>query len=81
MLAGIVSLDVFLGNLQLKRRRVFRDAIWGFEIIESARRVSNTVNYPWAENPPDEPSSFDLSNNGAPSRPSKSIARLSVDDL
>ena len=43
MLEGVVSLHVFLVNLGLKKDRIFRDAVWGCEILDAAknRRSSN----------------------------------------
>lgn len=39
MLKGYVELPTFLQRLDLKQNRVFRDAIWGWEILERARRA------------------------------------------
>lgn len=36
---GIVGLPTFLERLGLRERRVFRDAIWGWEIIEASQRA------------------------------------------
>lgn len=38
-LAGIVELPTLLERLGLRDRRVFRDAIFGFEILEAARQA------------------------------------------
>ena len=37
MLEGIVELDTVLRRLNLRDRRVFRDAVWGWEILDAAR--------------------------------------------
>ena len=39
MLHGIVELDTVLDRLGLRDRRVFRDAIWGWEILEASRKA------------------------------------------
>ena len=36
MLEGVVDLQTFLARLGLQNRRVFRDAAWGWEILEAA---------------------------------------------
>lgn len=39
LLHGTVELDTLLDRLGLRDRRVFRDALWGWEILEAARRA------------------------------------------
>lgn len=39
-LHGIVELPTLLKRLGLKEGRVFRDAIWGWELIEASKRSS-----------------------------------------
>jgi hypothetical protein len=39
MLRGVVGVDVFLKRLGLSGKRVFRDAVWGWEILEAARKA------------------------------------------
>lgn len=39
LLRDHVELPTFLDRLGLKKDRVFRDAIWGFEILEAARKA------------------------------------------
>ena len=38
-LQGIVSMDTFLKNLGLKANRMFKGAVWGWEILNAARSV------------------------------------------
>ena len=38
-LGGLVGLRTFLHRLGLRDRRVFRDAVWGFELLEAAREA------------------------------------------
>lgn len=38
-LAGIVELPTLLDRLGLRDRRVFKGAVWGWEVIEAARRA------------------------------------------
>ena len=39
MLGGTVALETFLRRLGLTRGRIFRKAVWGFEILDSAREA------------------------------------------
>ena len=39
LLGGIVALPTLLERLGLRDGRVFRDALWGWEILEAARRT------------------------------------------
>ena len=45
MLEGVVSLYVFLENIGLKKRgeRIFRDAAFGWELLEAARRTKDAA--------------------------------------
>jgi hypothetical protein len=36
-LSGMVELTTFLDRLGLREKRVFRDALWGWEILQAAR--------------------------------------------
>ena len=38
-LQGIISPVTFLNNLGLRNRRVFKEALWGWEIIEAAKQA------------------------------------------
>lgn len=38
-LYGLVSIATFLERLGLREHRVFRDAVWGWEIIDAARKA------------------------------------------
>lgn len=38
-LEGIVSLDTLLDRLGLRDRRNFRDALWGWEVLEASRQA------------------------------------------
>lgn len=38
-LHGVVELATLLERLGLRENRVFRDAVWGWEIIDAARRA------------------------------------------
>ena len=37
MLHGIIELSTFLDRLGLRRHRLFRDAVWGWEILSAAQ--------------------------------------------
>ena len=39
MLEGVVALGTFLDRLGLRERRVFKSALWGWEILDAARRA------------------------------------------
>ena len=39
MLEGTVTLDTFLDRLGLRERRVFKSALWGWEVLEAARKA------------------------------------------
>lgn len=39
MLHGVVELPTFLERLGLREKRVFRDAVWGSEILEARNRA------------------------------------------
>ncbi len=38
MLADIVGMDTFLDRLGLRERRLFKNAVWGWEILEGSRK-------------------------------------------
>ena len=39
MLEGVVTLDTFLDRLGLRERRVFKSALWGWEVLEASRKA------------------------------------------
>ena len=41
-----VALETFLRRLGLKRGRIFRKAVWGFEILDSAREARSRPEAP-----------------------------------
>lgn len=41
MLDGMVKLDTFIDRLGLRNNRVFRDSVWGFEILEAAKQTDS----------------------------------------
>ena len=39
MLEGVVTLGTFLDRLGLRERRVFKSGLWGWEVLEAARKA------------------------------------------
>ena len=80
-LEGVVSLYVFLENLGLKKARIFRDAVWGWEILEGARRVSASDARSEVESWNGAAAQGEIAKGRGARGPSHATARLSIDDL
>lgn len=42
-LSDIVHLRTFMDRLGLRSTRLFRDAIWGWEILEAAKKIAQAI--------------------------------------
>lgn len=80
-LAGLVGLDTFLHRLGLRKGRVFRDAVWGWEIIEASKRAGSFAGRRDAPRPRSAtPQCTDIRPAGGSTRRAGD-GRLSVDDV
>ncbi len=55
LLRGHVELSTFLERLGLKKDRVFRDAVWGWEILEASRKAPSYASLSKLEGAPAGP--------------------------
>jgi len=76
MLRGVVALDTFLRRLGLSGKRVFRDAAWGWEILEAARKAP-----PFTEKAETPDLCEVLSAKSGRRKVGAGVARLTADDV